>query len=92
MIRIVTSFAVFTATLVLALPANAVGPLTRTFVSPIRAWTPILAPPFQTARDVRARLHRPDQCPAESYAALDPGKYGALTIGMLWITVNGNGW
>lgn len=87
MIRIVTSFAVLTATLALALPASAAN-LTRTFVSSSgndsNACT-ITAPCASFARAYTQVL------PSGIIAALDPGKYGPLTIGMP-VTINGNGW
>ena len=88
MIRIVTSFAVFTATLALALPANAAGTLTRTFVSSSGVDTNpcTIAQPCATF----ARAYT-QTVSSGIIAALDPGKYGASTIGTP-ITVNGNGW
>jgi hypothetical protein len=87
MTRILQLLAVLAAALSLALPASA-ATLTRTFVSSSgsdsNACT-ITAPCASFARAYTQVV------PSGIIAALDPGKYGPLTINMP-ITVNGNGW
>lgn len=87
MIRIVLPFALLTTSLVLTLPAHAT-PLTRTFVSsagldsnPCTITQPCAT--FGHAYSLTA--------PNGIIAALDPGRYGGLTITGP-ITINGYGW
>jgi hypothetical protein len=86
--RISSFTIVATSTLVLALPASAAGSLTRTFVSstgvdtnPCTVTQPCAT--FAAAYNAVA--------PNGIVAALDPGKYGPLTITGP-VTINGNGW
>src|ERR1700728_4611505 len=86
--RISSFTIVATSTLVLALPASAAGSLTRTFVSstgvdtnPCTVTQPCAS--FAAAYNAVA--------PNGIVAALDPGKYGPLTIPGP-VTINGNGW
>ena len=88
MLRFISSFAVLIGALVVAPPAHAVGSLTRTFVSSTgsdsNACT-ITAPCATFA-------HAYTQVAANGIiAALDPGKYGPLTITGP-VTIDGNGW
>src|ERR1700728_3859712 len=85
--RILSLAIVATSTLVLSLPASA-GSLTRTFVSsagsdsnPCTVTQPCAS--FAAAYNAVA--------PNGIVAALDPGKYGPLTISTA-VTINGNGW
>jgi hypothetical protein len=89
MIRIITPLGLLAATLALAVPAQAQnGTLTRSFVS-------------SSGVDTNpCTITQPCATFAQAYtaigangivAALDPGKYGPLTIST-GVTVNGNGW
>jgi hypothetical protein len=87
MTRIALLFAVLTATLALALPAQAV-PLTRTFVSAAG----LDSNPCTITQPCATFAHAYTLTAASGIiAALDPGKYGPLTITGP-ITINGNGW
>jgi hypothetical protein len=89
MIRFVLPCAALTASLIASLPASALQPaLTRTFVSSSGVDTnpcTVAAPcaTFAQAYSVVA--------PNGIVAALDPGKYGPLTITRP-VTIDGNGW
>src|ERR1700681_167338 len=84
--RIVLPLTLLTATLALALPAQA--SLTRTFVSSAGSD----ANPCTITQPCATFAHAYSLTPASVIvAALDPGKYGPLTITGA-ITINGNGW
>jgi hypothetical protein len=86
MTRILKLLAVLTAAFAFALPAHATS--TRTFVSSTGSDTNTCTITAPCATFARAYT----QTTASGIiAALDPGKYGPLTIGMP-ITINGNGW
>jgi hypothetical protein len=88
MSRIARSLAVLTAMLALALPAHAAGSLTRTFVSSAGVDSnpcTVTAPCASFAAAYAAVQVN------GIVAALDPGKYGPLTI-TAGVTINGNGW
>jgi len=88
MIRFILPSVLLTTTLAIALPAQATGSLTRTFVS-------------SAGHDSNpCTITQPCATFAVAYAAtaangiiaaLDPGKYGPLTI-IGPVTINGNGW
>jgi hypothetical protein len=85
--RVVLPLAALTATLALALPAQAVT-LTRTFVSSAGSD----ANPCTITAPCATFAHAYAVTAASGIvAALDPGKYGPLTITGA-ITINGNGW
>jgi hypothetical protein len=84
--RIVLPLTLLTATLALALPAQA--SLTRTFVSSAGSD----ANPCTITQPCATFAHAYSMTAASGIiAALDPGKYGPLTITGA-ITINGNGW
>jgi Right handed beta helix region len=86
--RIILPSALLTTTLVLSLSAQAAGSLTRTFVSSAGSDSnpcTVLAPCATFAVAYAATAAN------GIIAALDPGKYGPLTITGP-ITINGNGW
>jgi hypothetical protein len=84
--RIVLPLTLLTATLVLALPAQA--SLTRTFVSAAGSDSN----PCTITQPCATFAHAYSLTAASGIiAALDPGKYGPLTITGA-ITINGNGW
>jgi hypothetical protein len=86
MTRIALPLAVLTTTLALALPAQA--SLTRTFVSSAGSDSN----PCTIAQPCASFAHAYSlTAPNGIVAALDPGKYGPLTITGA-ITINGNGW
>src|ERR1700730_8578334 len=85
--RIVLSLTLLTATFALALPAQATN-LTRTFVSAAGSD----ANPCTITQPCASFAHAYSVTAANGIvAALDPGKYGPLTITGA-ITINGNGW
>ena len=88
MIRFVVSFAALAAVLVVSLPAHAAGTLTRTFVSSSGVDTNActIAAPCATFARAYSQV-----APNGIVAALDPGKYGLLTITGP-VTIDGNGW
>jgi hypothetical protein len=87
MTRIVLPLAALTATFALALPAAAT-PLTRTFVSAAGSD----ANPCTITQPCASFAHAYSLTAANGIiAALDPGKYGPLTITGA-ITINGKGW
>src|SRR5271168_4654094 len=84
--RIVVSFVIVAATLFVSLPAQA--QLTRTFVSS----TGNDSNPCTTAAPCATFAHAYAVVAANGIvAALDPGKYGPLTITGP-VTIDGNGW
>ncbi len=87
MTRILKLLAVLAAALSLALPAKA-ATLTRTFVSSTgNDSNPCtITQPCATFNRAYTQV-----TPSGIIAAIDPGKYGPLTIGMP-VTINGNGW
>ena len=87
MTRIAMPFALLTTTLALALPAQATG-LTRTFVSSAGNDSN----PCTITQPCATFAHAYTLTAADGIiAALDPGKYGPLTITAA-ITINGYGW
>jgi hypothetical protein len=85
--RIVLAFTLLTITLALALPARATT-LTRTFVSSAGSDSN----PCTITQPCATFAHAYSLTAASGIiAALDPGKYGPLTITGA-ITINGNGW
>jgi Right handed beta helix region len=89
MTRINVPLAVLTATLALALPAQAQnGSLTRSFVSS----SGVDSNPCTITQPCATFAHAYTAVGANGIiAALDPGKYGPLTI-TTGVTINGNGW
>src|ERR1700728_807775 len=77
-----------TAPLALSVPTQASGTLTRTFVSSTGSDSNpcTVAQPCATFATAYAAV-----APNGIVAALDPGKYGPLTI-TYPVTINGNGW
>jgi hypothetical protein len=88
MIRFILPSVLLTTTLAIALPAQAAGSLTRTFVSSAGVDTNpcTITQPCATFAVAYAAT-----AAGGIVAALDPGKYGPLTISMP-VTINGNGW
>src|ERR1700723_3634599 len=88
MMRFVLPCAALAAALAVSLPAHAAGTLTRTFVSSTGIDTNpcTIAAPCATFAAAYAAV-----AANGVVAALDPGKYGPLTI-TTGITINGNGW
>ncbi len=88
MMRFVLPCAALAAALVVSLPAYATGTLTRTFVSSSGVDTNpcTIAAPCATFATAYAAV-----APNGIVAALDPGKYGPLTITGA-VTIDGNGW
>jgi hypothetical protein len=88
MIRFVVPFAALAAALFVSLPAHATGTLTRTFVSS----TGSDSNPCTTAAPCATFTRAYSQVTANGIvAAIDPGKYGSLTITSS-VTIDGNGW
>src|ERR1700722_10163330 len=86
MMRFMVSFAALAATLVVSLPAHAAG--TRTFVSSSGVDTNPCTVAAPCATFARAYS---EVAPNGIVAALDPGKYGPLTVNGP-VTIDGNGW
>ena len=87
--RVILPCALLTATLALPLPAQAQnGSLTRSFVSS----TGVDGNPCTITQPCATFAHAYTKISANGIiAALDPGKYGGLTI-IGPVTINGNGW
>ena len=88
MMRFVLPCAALAAALAVSLPAHAAGTLTRTFVSS----TGVDTNPCTIAAPCATFAQAYTQVVANGIvAALDPGKYGSLTITGP-VTIDGNGW
>jgi hypothetical protein len=86
--RVAVTFAFSFGALALSLPVHASGTLTRTFVSS----TGVDTNPCTTAAPCASfAVAYAAAAPNGIVAALDPGKYGSLTINHP-ITIDGNGW